>query len=62
VAKNAEKIAATGTGGGKSSYEKWVEGEGIPIIKTFFAEDIRTVKLEPWGDVKRRIEREILGR
>lgn len=48
MAKNAEKIAATGSGGGKSSYEKWVESEGIPIIKTFFVEDIRTVKLEPW--------------
>jgi len=49
VAKNAEKITATESGGGKSSYEKWVEGEGIPIIKTFFVEDIRTVNLEPWA-------------
>jgi len=46
MAKTAEKISETGDG--KSSYEKWVESEGIPIMKTFFVEDIRTVKLEPW--------------
>ncbi|MGH7816133.1 MAG: cupin domain-containing protein, partial [Candidatus Binatia bacterium] len=34
--------------GAKSSYDKWVEGEGIPVIKTFFIENIRTVKLEAW--------------
>ncbi|MEK7379108.1 MAG: cupin domain-containing protein [Candidatus Binatota bacterium] len=33
---------------GKSSYEKWVESEGVPVIKTFFVEDIRGVKLEWW--------------
>ena len=33
---------------GKSSYEKWVESEGVPVIKTFFVEDIRDVKLEWW--------------
>ncbi|MBI4526010.1 MAG: cupin domain-containing protein [Deltaproteobacteria bacterium] len=31
-----------------TSYEKWAESEGIPIIKTFFVEDIREVKLKWW--------------
>ena len=35
--------------GAKSSYDKWVESEGIPVIKTFFVEDVRTVHLEPWN-------------
>jgi quercetin dioxygenase-like cupin family protein len=34
--------------GAKTSYEKWLESEGIPVIKTFFVDDIRTVPLEPW--------------
>ena len=34
--------------GAQSSYDKWVEAEGIPIIKTFFVEDIRRIPLEPW--------------
>ncbi len=46
MAKTAEKISPTD--GGKTNYEKWVEAEGLPILKTFFVEDIRTVKLEPW--------------
>ena len=29
--------------GVKSSYDKWVESEGIPVIRTFFIEDIRKV-------------------
>lgn len=49
MAKTAENITSAESGGGKSSYDRWVEGEGIPIIKTFFVEDIRTVKLEPWA-------------
>ncbi|MFQ5851528.1 MAG: cupin domain-containing protein [Candidatus Binatia bacterium] len=32
----------------KSSYRKWVEAEGIPLIEGFFIEDIRTVALKPW--------------
>jgi quercetin dioxygenase-like cupin family protein len=48
VAKSAEQKNTASENGGKSSYEKWLESEGIPIIKTFFVEDIRTVKLEPW--------------
>jgi len=34
--------------GAKSSYDRWVEREGIPVIKSFFVEDIRKVPLEPW--------------
>jgi hypothetical protein len=36
------------TGGAKTGYDKWVESEGIPIIKTFFVEDICRVKLDFW--------------
>lgn len=32
----------------KTSYERWVESEGIPVIKAFFVEDVRTVKLAWW--------------
>src|ERR1044071_8765959 len=48
MAKPQEQAAAAFAGGGKTSYEKWIESEGIPIYKTFFVEDIRKVKLEPW--------------
>ena len=48
MAKTAAEIDSATDNDGKSSYEKWVESEGISIIKTFFVEDIRTVKLEPW--------------
>lgn len=34
--------------GAKSSYDRWVEREGIPVVKSFFVEDIRKVPLEPW--------------
>jgi hypothetical protein len=36
------------TGGAKTGYDKWVESEGIPIIKTFFVEDICRVKPDFW--------------
>ncbi len=32
----------------KSTYQKWVETEGIPVIRDFFLKDIRQVALEPW--------------
>lgn len=32
----------------KTSYERWVESEGIPVIKAFFVEHVRTVKLAWW--------------
>lgn len=34
--------------GAKSSYDHWVESEGVPVIKTFFVEDIRKVQLDWW--------------
>ena len=32
----------------KSVYNKWVEAQGVPIIRGFYVDDLRTVKLEPW--------------
>src|SRR5436853_6761096 len=29
-------------------YEKWQLGEGIPIVKTFFVQDLKKVELKPW--------------
>lgn len=40
---SAKPIAEKG-----SSYQRWVEGEGIPLIGGFFIEDIQKVPLEPW--------------
>jgi hypothetical protein len=31
-----------------SSYKAWVKSEGIPLVESFFVEDIATVTLEPW--------------
>ncbi|HWH80236.1 MAG TPA: hypothetical protein VNT76_22810, partial [Candidatus Binatus sp.] len=31
-----------------SSYKQWVEHEGIPLVESFFVENIATVPLEPW--------------
>jgi quercetin dioxygenase-like cupin family protein len=33
---------------GKIPYEKWRDSEGIPVIKEFYIEDLRTVPLAPW--------------
>ncbi|MBI4527605.1 MAG: cupin domain-containing protein [Deltaproteobacteria bacterium] len=32
----------------KSSYRKWVEAEGVPLIEGFFVDDINTLPLKPW--------------
>jgi len=32
----------------KSSYRKWIETEGIPLIEGFFIEDLTTMSLYPW--------------
>jgi mannose-6-phosphate isomerase-like protein (cupin superfamily) len=29
-------------------YDKWQLGEGLPIIKTFFVQDLKKVELKPW--------------
>ena len=34
--------------GGKTPYQRWIEGQGIPIIRTFYIEDLRKVELAPW--------------
>jgi hypothetical protein len=34
--------------GGKTPYEKWVAAQGVPIIRDFYIEDLRTVELAPW--------------
>ena len=44
----AQQQSSLSESGAKTSYEQWVESEGISIIKTFFVEDIRSVKLEWW--------------
>jgi quercetin dioxygenase-like cupin family protein len=32
----------------ESTYQQWVQTEGIPIIREFFIQDIKKVALEPW--------------
>ncbi|HZS63158.1 MAG TPA: hypothetical protein VFA53_01470 [Xanthobacteraceae bacterium] len=34
--------------GGKSAYHKWIESQGIPILREFYIEDLRKVELSPW--------------
>ena len=34
--------------GGKTTYQKWLEGEGIPVIRDFYIADIRDVAVYPW--------------
>ena len=48
MAKPAEHRTLATEHDEKTSYERWVESEGIPVIKTFFVEDIRTVELQWW--------------
>jgi quercetin dioxygenase-like cupin family protein len=33
---------------GKTPYQKWIEGQGIPVIREFYIEDLRKVELAPW--------------
>ena len=35
--------------GGQTPYQKWVESQGIPIIRDFYIEDLRKVELGPWA-------------
>ena len=32
----------------KTPYQKWAEAQGVPIIKDFYIEDLRTLPLKPW--------------
>ncbi len=34
--------------GGKTRYQKWVEAQGVPIIREFYIEDLSKVELAPW--------------
>src|SRR5438094_447961 len=34
--------------GGKTPYQKWIEAQGIPVIRDFYIEDLRKVELAPW--------------
>ena len=42
------KISTTPIAENKSSYRKWIEAEGIPLVEGFFIEDIKKVPLQPW--------------
>jgi hypothetical protein len=33
----------------KSPYQKWAEAQGVPIIRDFYIENLRTVPLQPWA-------------
>jgi hypothetical protein len=35
--------------GGQTAYQKWVEAQGIPVIREFYIEDLRKVELKPWA-------------
>jgi len=35
--------------GGKTPYQKWVDSQGIPVLKEFYVKDLGTVELEPWA-------------
>jgi quercetin dioxygenase-like cupin family protein len=35
--------------GGKTPYHKWIESQGIPIIRDFYIEDLRKVALAAWA-------------
>lgn len=48
MAKAPTPAGGTAPAGNKTSYDIWVESEGIPVIKAFFIEDVRKVQLEPW--------------
>ena len=30
------------------AYKRWIEQEGIPVIRDWYIEDLRTVPLSPW--------------
>src|SRR5581483_12342271 len=35
--------------GGKTAYQKWIESQGIPIIRDFYLPDLTKVGLAPWA-------------
>jgi quercetin dioxygenase-like cupin family protein len=46
---NSEKSILARELGKHSPYEIWAQGEGVPLIKTFFVEDVRKLGLERWN-------------
>ncbi|OGA13060.1 MAG: hypothetical protein A3H32_06870 [Betaproteobacteria bacterium RIFCSPLOWO2_02_FULL_63_19] len=34
--------------GGPTHYQKWVQSQGIPVIRDFYIEDLRKLELAPW--------------
>lgn len=34
--------------GGQTPYQKWIESQGIPILREFYVKDLGTVELAPW--------------
>src|ERR1700730_159885 len=34
--------------GGNTPYQKWIEAQGVPILREFYLEDLRKVELAPW--------------
>jgi hypothetical protein len=46
VAKASQELIAPPAEGKKTSYERWLESEGVPVVKAFFIEDIRTVSVD----------------
>jgi hypothetical protein len=45
-----------------SSYKQWVKAEGIPLVESFFVEDIATTPLAPWQRTGGLGVRPLLGR
>lgn len=43
---NVDRLGALADG--RSSYERWAEGQGVPIVKTFFIPNLNEVTLGPW--------------
>jgi quercetin dioxygenase-like cupin family protein len=33
----------------KTTYEQWQEAEGLPVVRGFHVQDLRTVEVKPWG-------------
>src|SRR3990170_4596615 len=32
-----------------SSYQKWLQQEGLPVITGYYIEDLKTVEVQPWA-------------
>ena len=46
---NAENVTKLGAlADGKSSYQRWAEEQGVPIVKAFFLPNLNEVDLDVW--------------